>query len=229
MVANELLSKMKAVYLFMGSTAATHKLNLIDPRDANAAFRLTFNGTWTHSSNGAKGVTNAWANTYLVPNTDLTSSSGHLAYYSRTNVNEANAIEMGCQNATTTITTLVCGRSLNLTSFRYGNSVTNTNATSNATTSQGLFVGSQTGVGLTDRNVYVNGIKGTPPTTLGAASLPTTATMALNAINTNNTSRANYSTKECAYSSIGAGLSETEVRNLYVIVQAFQTALGRQV
>jgi hypothetical protein len=230
MVGLGIWSKMKIVYPFLGGTAATHKFNLVNPQDTDAAFRLVFTGGWTHSSTGAKGNgTNAWANTYLVPNTDLTSSSGHLAYYSRTNINEGAAIEMGCQNASTTITALVCGRTLNLTSFRYGNSSTNTNATSTATTSQGLFIGSQTGTGLGDRNVYVNGLKGSAPTVLGASTLPTTATMVLNAINTNNTSRANYSAKECAYASIGEGLSETEVKNLYIIVQAYQTALGRQV
>ena len=33
-------SKMKAVYPFVGGTATTHKYNLKDPRDLNAAFRL---------------------------------------------------------------------------------------------------------------------------------------------------------------------------------------------
>ncbi len=45
-------SKMKAVYPFVGGTATSHKFNLIDPRDLNAAFRLSFVNGWTHSSTG---------------------------------------------------------------------------------------------------------------------------------------------------------------------------------
>ena len=43
---------MKALYPFVGGTATSHKFNLKDPRDLDAAFRLQFNGGWTHNSNG---------------------------------------------------------------------------------------------------------------------------------------------------------------------------------
>ena len=46
-------SKFKALYPIVGGTATTHKYNLIDPQDTDAAFRLQFNGGWVHSSNGA--------------------------------------------------------------------------------------------------------------------------------------------------------------------------------
>ena len=51
--AANIWTKMKAVYPFVGGTATTHKWNLIDPQDLDAAFRLTFSGGWTHSSDGA--------------------------------------------------------------------------------------------------------------------------------------------------------------------------------
>jgi hypothetical protein len=40
---------------------------------------------------------------------------------------------------------------------------------------------------------------------------------------------AGYSSKQCAFSSIGDGLSSAEATNFYNIVQAFQTTLSRQV
>jgi len=226
-----LWSKMKAVYLFIGGSAATHKFNFKNPLDTDAAFRLTFTGGWVHSSTGAKGNgTTAWANTYLTPGVTLSATSGHLAYYSRTQAIETNAIEIGSQNATTTITALVCVRSsISASSFRYGASG-NTNAIFNGTVSTGLFIGSQLGSAIGDRNIYHNGKRGTIPTTLTASTLPATAPLSLNGFNDNNlASRTNLSTKECAYASIGDGLSPGDARNLYVIVQAFQTALGRQV
>jgi hypothetical protein len=45
---------MKAIYPFVGGTASTHKWNLINPQDTDAAFRMVFNGGWTHSANGVQ-------------------------------------------------------------------------------------------------------------------------------------------------------------------------------
>ena len=57
-------TKMKALYPFVGGTASTHKFNLKNPLDTDAAFRLTFSGGWTHSSTGAlPNGTNAYADT----------------------------------------------------------------------------------------------------------------------------------------------------------------------
>jgi len=65
-------NKMKAIYPFVGGTASSHKFNLKDPRDLDAAFRLVFIGGWTHSVNGVQGnLTNAFADTYLVPSTNF--------------------------------------------------------------------------------------------------------------------------------------------------------------
>ena len=64
MKADGIWTKMKAIYPFVGGTATTHKWNLKDPRDLDAAFRLVFNGGWTHSSNGAlPNGTNGYADT----------------------------------------------------------------------------------------------------------------------------------------------------------------------
>ena len=93
-------TKMKAIYPFVGGTAALHKWNLKDPRDLDAAFRLVFNGGWTHSATGATpNGTNAFANTYLSPSTQLSLTSTHLSYYSRTNVN-LTQVEIGSQSGT---------------------------------------------------------------------------------------------------------------------------------
>lgn len=72
-------SKMKAVYPFVGGTATTHKYNLKDPRDLDAAFRLAFNGGWTHNANGITGNgTNTYADTFSF-------SSRTIGVYSRVN------------------------------------------------------------------------------------------------------------------------------------------------
>lgn len=61
-----LWSKIKAFYPFVGGTPESHKWNLIDPRDANDAYRLVFSGGWTHSSMGAQcNGTNTTSDTFL--------------------------------------------------------------------------------------------------------------------------------------------------------------------
>lgn len=65
MKADGIWTKMKAIYPFVGGTASTHKWNLKDPRDLNAAYRLTFSGGWTHNANGITGNgVNAYADTW---------------------------------------------------------------------------------------------------------------------------------------------------------------------
>ena len=49
---NPASSILKASYPFIGGTATAHKLNLINPADTDAAYRLTFTGTVTHNGNG---------------------------------------------------------------------------------------------------------------------------------------------------------------------------------
>jgi hypothetical protein len=78
-------TKMKAIYPLVGGTAATHKFNLKDPRDLDAAFRLTFFGGITHSANGIQGNgTNGYADTYLLRSV-IGQNSLAFAAYSRTN------------------------------------------------------------------------------------------------------------------------------------------------
>ena len=83
--AQSLWSKMYAVYPMVGGTATTHKFNLMNPADTDAAYRLSFSGTVTHSSGGTMPGANAAAITFLSGNTTFSKTDGHLSYYSRTN------------------------------------------------------------------------------------------------------------------------------------------------
>lgn len=49
---NSVWDRLQAIYPFVGGTAETHKWNLKDPRDLDAAYRLQFIGGLTHSSQG---------------------------------------------------------------------------------------------------------------------------------------------------------------------------------
>jgi hypothetical protein len=85
--------KIIALYPFVGGTASTHKFNFVDPADTDAAFRLVFNGGFTHSSSGCQpNGTNGWANTFLTPSIDF---SG--AYYESSYHDNLSSVYNGAQ------------------------------------------------------------------------------------------------------------------------------------
>ena len=81
LIAQQEIKQLDAVYPFLGGTSSSCKWNLKDPRNLDAAFRLTFSGGWTFSSTGAlpNGV-NAYANTYWnsVANAGTTNASNKI-------------------------------------------------------------------------------------------------------------------------------------------------------
>lgn len=219
--SNGLWTKMKAVYPFVGGTAGTHKFNLKNPLDTNAAFRLSFVGGWTHSANGAQpNGTNAYANTFLVPSTQLSLNSTHISYYSRTNGATGNCF--GTANAGLTNRTLwQFGGSTNYVSiytapanyFLYGGA-----------NSLSLLIANRTASNL--MNAWQGGIK--KATSTNASVALTSVAIYLGGNNANGTPDT-YSNAQCSFASIGDGLTDTDATNFYTAVQAFQTTLNRQV
>ena len=217
-------SKMKAIYPFVGGTSSTHKWNLKDPRDLDAAFRLVFSGGITHSSTGVLwNGTNGFANTYLSPATSLTTSSGHFSYYSRSNPANAAQYEMGTSEVigglAVRFNAIISKFSNGLFYAAYGDY----NATVSNTDSRGLFVTNRNSGTLTTG--FKNGTKVISQTQTAALS---TLPMYIGGENGNGTA-VNFSGKECAFASIGDGLTDTEAANLYTAVQAYQTSLSRNV
>jgi hypothetical protein len=91
--ANNLSTYFPAIWLMIGGTATTHKFNLIDPQDTDAAYRLSFNGGITHSRTGADpNGSNAFADTFFNLRTYRGGSSTanvdqfSFGYYSRENI-----------------------------------------------------------------------------------------------------------------------------------------------
>jgi hypothetical protein len=212
--SDNIWTKMKAIYPFVGGTASTHKWNLKDPRDLDAAFRLVFNGGWTHSSNGAtpNGI-NGYADTKLVPSSSLSTSSAHLSYYSRTNVNQASYDLSSSQHYSLLLYQNKFYVNLE-TSGQY-------NATQVLTNTTGYYIGSR--INNTNVNGYRNGIK----TINNIAQNSTLSAQPLFLAATNNGQY--FSSKQVAFTSIGDGLTDIDATNLYSRVNTFQVALSRNV
>jgi len=204
--------------------AAQFKYNLKDPRDLDAAFRLVFNGGWTHSSNGATpNGTNGYADTKLNPSISLASqNSSHMSYYSRTN-NDGTYIEMGSN---------IDAKRIVLHVKYNGDAYYDQNdQTSGGRLSFSMAAINSSCFSLMSRTAnnlqigQVNGINKGINTNTMTSAMPN-ANIYVGAFNN---STLIYTNRQCAFSSIGDGLTDTESANLYTRVQAYQTALSRQV
>lgn len=225
MKANGTWAKMSAIYPMVGGTATTHKFNLKNPADTNAAFRLIFSGGWVHSSNGAlPNGSNSSANTFFTPSVNASQNSHHISYYSRTNSNSTLAlaeIELGCVNSSS-IGSILEIRTANITYFKINSG--NPFISAADTDSRAFYIGNRTASNVV--NGWRNSIKIANGTT--ASTTMISLNYILGAVNNNGFTQY-YSTKQCAFATIGSGLTDTEAAALYTTIQAMQTTLGRNV
>lgn len=220
-VAN-LWNRFQAIYPVIGGSATTHKFNLKDPRDVDAAFRLTFSGTITHNSSGmaGNGLT-GWADTKYNPRTSASLNDHSISVYIGNNVALEASYDVGCYDGTTENALItrynnnLVYQSINTTSFN----------TAASTDSRGYFMASRTASNAT--TTYRN----------GSAIIATQTTASTNTPNFNYSLMASnrsplpisYSTKRIQFATIGASLNSTEANTMYGIVQTYQTALSRNV
>jgi hypothetical protein len=213
-----LWTKSYALYPLVGGTSSTHKFNLKDPRDLDAAYRLGFNGGWTHASTGAtpNGV-NAWANTFLVSQGTLGLNSTSFGVYSRTNLGD-DLLAPSIGN----VTGGVAGEcSLWL---RYQNSLiarVNTNSFINPPNadSRGLILVNR----VNSTQVTVQ-IRGTQTTLSNASNALYTQPFQLGGVNPNF-----FDNKQLAFAFIMDGLTSQNMTDANTAIVAFQTALSRNV
>ena len=213
MINNSLTSKIKAFYPFVGGNATKHKYNFMNAVDSDTAFRLTFNGGWTHSSTGAKpNGTNGWADTYLNPTIILSQDSVYMGMYSRTNISELST-DMG-----NNVINPVFDLELYLGVFY--SYINGPLVFAGAGGTNGYFSTSR--YGATDSYIAKDG-----------SSIASTVSPSTGCVNGNimlATSTVTYfSSKELAGSIISEGLTNAEDLILYNLLQTFNTSLNRQV
>jgi hypothetical protein len=216
--------KMMALYPFVGGNASSHKWNLKDPRDLNAAYRLTFNGGWTHSSNGVlPNGTTGYANTYLNDYSQLVAADNHISCYVNTNGTSAEfPYIIGNYRSTSdsglAIRTYGSSNGGTLRFYNYKQQ----DLTNTLSNNIGHWINSNKNgnfLGFKNNNVIIN---------TSSTGVSANFNLYIGAIHIDGFP-SSFSTQNIAFASIGNGLSTTEVANFYTAVQTFQTALGRQV
>ena len=217
-------TKMKAIYPFVGGSAASHKWNLKDPRDLDAAYRLIFNGGWTHSSTGVlPNGTTGYAQTYVNPSTAYSvNNNTHISFYSRTNSSLVNNVEIGCNDVNNLIISTRRADQSNNT-FLYSNTVSGGVGFLDSN-SLGFYIANR----ITNQaNGFKNGIsKGSNTVSDNARNNREIVIGANNAISLG---IIQFSSKESAFASIGDGLTDAEASNFYTAVQNYNTTLNRNV
>lgn len=220
---SSLWSSFNAIYPMVGGSAASCKANLKD----TTQFNLNFQNSPTCSSNGvAWNGTTQYAKTGITASTALSASSNHLSYYSRSNTQQTTNFDIGA-NTGAALILLCAGRSSGDLSF-YEQGGWYANLASSTINKAALFIGTRTVAGSSNPIFYRNGISvQTAITADGTSGLPALE-IYLGARNLN-TVASDFCNRQCAWASIGSGLTAAQSLTLYNIVQAFQTTLSRQV
>jgi hypothetical protein len=213
-------TKMKALYPFVGGTASQHKFNLKNPLDTDAAFRLVFNGGWTHSVNGAlPNGTNGYADTYFIPSTNFTSlNNKSFGNYIGTNTN--NGVDMGSLSSTYFGDQLI-SRTSNICLTSNSNQFAFTPASLD---SRGFWLSSR--ILSTQAKLYKNN---SVVATEGSSVSQHNSSFVLGARKYNVSDIQSYTDKRFQFASLGDGLTDTESANFYTAVQTFQTTLSRNI
>lgn len=211
-------TKMKALYPFVGGTAPQHRFNLKSPGTTTGDYYIDFIGGVTHASNGVTfNGTTGYADTKLYANTLLLNST----HVSASLVSNGGGAYIGCMMGANASSRLWLAPSFNasIAYFLCNNSVV---ATSTRSTNIGLWVLSRTTstneIAYNNGSVYLN-------KTANSTALDT-GIIYIGARN-NGTNITNYMNAPLNFSSIGDGLTATDVTNLTNAVNTFNTTIGR--
>jgi hypothetical protein len=216
--ADGIWSKMVAIYPLVGGTASTHKFNLKNPADTNAAFRLNFVGSPTHSANGIQGNgTSQYADTFIAPDVSLAQNNASAFFY----VNQMgnNGIDFGSLNSS------IIGINANI--YNASNNFASRLNQSNLGSISGLNQTGFYGISRTGSSNYTHNLKGTISTINEASTGRSSLSILLMAFNTALNGITQHSSRRYAFFSFGEGLNSTEQGNLKTAVDTFQTALSR--
>lgn len=222
-------SRLTAFWLFVGGTATTNKYNGKSPSSGNT-YNLSFSGGWTHDANGSKGNgTNGYADTFLAQNL-ISSTVNGISVYFRENT-PRNEIQMGhLKRPEFYVTEIGMGYTSGAnTKFFGGNKFDQSFGANNYTNINGLIRLNRTA--SNNYKVYRNGIQIESISAI-ANTITDTTTLLIGAERRSDTNTAQtFSNKTFCYADImtSNSLSAAEELVYYNIIQAFQTALARQV
>lgn len=232
-----LWNKCKAIYPFVGRSAACHALNLRNPNRHN----IRWYGSVTHNENGATGG-GGYGNTLFALGL-LTTNDIHLSVYSATNWNDADYSSNLMGASAPTVQKLTLKGATSRYTYSCGDGYFEAGFLVNDARhieAYGLIMGVDSQVCYVNGRQY--GITGVNPTTF----VPNGTTNQIDAKNNavidsldqypvmlfthdNFGGVSTESLTNIRFASIGNGMTSSEVATFYSIVEGFQSILGRAV
>jgi hypothetical protein len=221
--SNGIWSKSYALYPIVGGTATTHKFNLKDPRDLDAAFRLNFFGGVTHSATGMQGNgTNGYADTFFNPTTQGVNIDNYGVGCNSLTDSSALVVDMGGRQLLAVgATQMLIRYSGNTYQFRINNNNVGTLTSTGATTSIGNF-----GINRLNSSQLRSTRNGTTTVFSQASGTLQNASTFLMALSTTGTA-SSFSSRQYTFFRIHQGLSDSEEATFQTLITNFNTALGR--
>lgn len=232
-----LWSKMLGIYPFVGGTSSTHKYNLKDPRDLDAAYRLTFGGSWTHNSYGVTGDgSTTYADTHCDLSVATTINSLAIGVYSRTTSTSSQkswgAYFLGYDAGTaTTHPGVQTHLYVNIGSVVFLSDMGDLGGTYSRlyvgnTNTSGLLMASRSSSSY--HALYRNGIKLTSNNPLGYGGLKSGSYLSFGACyKMNGPAWEANDVRDYAFAFMSTGLSDVESLDLWNAVETLQINLGR--
>jgi hypothetical protein len=216
-----LWNSFNTIYPFVGGTAYTHQFNLKNPQNTDAAYRIVWNGTITHDSNGiTPNGTNGYGNLFISPSVwGGGTDNVHMSMYIRTITARAGT-DIGSNNGTNHAFFNPRNAS-NQIAYTVNTNSTATNVAFSGTS--GFFGMSR--LDASNQIVTVNTTQ-TSAARASVSSAANTRPMVIGAYNANG-SIINFQNRNYALLTLGFGLSDANMDNLSAINQTFQSTLGR--
>jgi len=225
LVGMGLWDKLQVIYPFIGSSLNAQKWNLKD----TTTFNITFTGTGftTSTSNGLqKTVADAlsYGSTGYTPSVSGSAFDFHQSIYVGTTQATSIITPIGAFSSPTKLG-LLTGNGAGVFGIQnISSSSVQYNVFTTRATNTGFVIGSRTA--SNNIMLFINGVLiGSNTTTATSDILPTNQV----GIGITTSGIAYPSTQAFRFASIGTGLDQIQAKNLSILIQSYNTTLGRQV
>ena len=214
----------------VGGTATSHKFNLKDPRDLDAAYRLVFNGGWVHSSTGAlPNGTTGYADTKM--NLFTTVGGTSLSHSTYVRLNTFKGVFGGVYSPVAMPgiydSVVLLGGVSNTSVNTFMGNTWSEGLTSTVSALSGMVMGNRTNALGTIFTLKKDASTISTSSSFTVRKFPSLP-YSIGALNDNGTIKY-FDSNEIAFYHIGDGMTDIEATNFYNSVQTYQTTLGRQV
>lgn len=205
-----LWDKIIAAYPLAGTTSTSQKWNLKDPRDLDAAYRITWSGTLTHNSSGVKPSSGGKGSTHIAYNSVDIDSVSIAAYITENLYSNFSAVGIAPN-----ISELYAFSGSVVYFWRHGANIVSTNGATGSSDARGFYLGNSTSAGT---SAWFNGVVKSSQSTV-ATSVSDTTPYTINA--------ASSFTGTIGFVWIGWGLTNAQVLTLNNILETYMDAVGR--